>query len=168
MHFEAHCDSCAEVSRFDAMRCEQCGGILSFRYDTEQVGWDPQYRGVLRFWRLLPVADPAKALTLGEGATPLIRVGGAEPRVYCKVETSNPTGSHKDRQLCVAVSHAVRVGARVSVLVSSGSTGISNAAYAARAGIRSLVCMEAGVPAERVYPVFALGSEVVEVDVPVD
>lgn len=168
MHFEARCDACEAAAGLAAMRCEQCGGTLSFRYDTDHAGWDPQRRGLLRFWQLLPLADPNRAVTLGEGATPLVPAGGTEPRAYYKVETGNPTGSHKDRQLCVALSHAVRLGARVSTLVSSGSTGLSNAAYASRAGLRSVVCMTAGVPAERVYPVFALGSEVVEVDAAVD
>lgn len=150
------------------MRCPHCAGLLSFTYDTERLEWDRRLRGVLRYWRLLPVGDVRRAVTLGEGATPFLRARHARPDVYYKVETGNPTGSHKDRQICVAMSHAVQLGARVSALVSSGSTGLSNAAYAARAGIRSVVCMCAGVPAERVYPVFALGSEVVEVTGQVD
>jgi threonine synthase len=124
---------------------------------------------VLRYWRMLPIADPDRAVTLGEGATPLLRASGTSgPDIRYKVESGNPTGSHKDRQICVAMSHAVHLRARLAALVSSGSTGLSNAAYAARAGVRSIVCMSEGVANDRVYPVFALGSTVVEVAIPVD
>ena len=168
-HFEARCDDCGATVPADAMRCPDCSGLLSFAYDTERLEWDHRYGGVLRYWRLLPIAEVCRAVTLGEGATPLLRAGGAAgPDVRYKVESGNPTGSHKDRQICVAMSHAVQLGARVTALVSSGSTGLSNAAYASRAGLRSVVCMCAGVPDERVYPVFALGSTVVEVSGPVD
>ena len=51
-----------------------------------------------------------------------------------KDETLNPTGSHKDRALALATTHARQVGARLALVVSAGSTGLSNAAYAARAG----------------------------------
>ena len=169
LHFDVRCDTCGERAPSAAMRCPQCAGLLSFTYDTDRFEWDRRFRGVLRYWRLLPVADPLQAVTLGEGATPLLRARDrARPDVYFKVETGNPTGSHKDRQICVAMSHAAQLRAKVSALVSSGSTGLSNAAYAARAGIRSVVCMTAGVPAERIYPVYALGSEVVEVTGQVD
>ncbi|HLV57284.1 MAG TPA: pyridoxal-phosphate dependent enzyme [Natronosporangium sp.] len=169
MHYQSYCDLCGRQPAAAAMRCPDCAGPLSFRYDTDRVEWDDRWRGVLRYWRLLPVAAPERAVTLGEGATPLLRSRAATgPELYFKVETGNPTGSHKDRQICVAMSHAVRVGATVSALVSSGSTGLSNAAYAARAGLRSVVCMTQGVPEERVYPVFALGSQIVEVTGPVD
>jgi threonine synthase len=169
VHFEPRCDDCGDAATAIAMRCSRCGGTLSFGYDLDRVQWDERRRGVLRYWRLLPVADPAAAVSLGEGSTPLVGAGGnGRPAVHYKVETGNPTGSHKDRQLCVAMAHAVQLGKGVSALVSSGSTGLSNAAYAARAGLRSIVCMAAGVPRERIYPVYALGSHVVEVDGAVD
>jgi threonine synthase len=89
-------------------------------------------------------------------------------RVFLKDETRNPTGSHKDRPLSVAVNYARSLGAPASFVVSTGSTGISNAAFAARAGLRSIVIMPSGTPDERVYPMFALGSEIVQVEGAID
>ncbi len=54
------------------------------------------------------------------------------------------------------------------VVVSAGSTGISNAAYAARAGLSAVAVMSTGVSRERVYPLHALGSRLVAVDAPID
>ena len=64
-----------------------------------------------RYRRFLPVTDQTPALTLGEGATPLVRVSrlGAAigaPNLYLKVEGQNPTGSFKDRGMVVAVAKA--------------------------------------------------------------
>ena len=169
MHFRAECDSCGKAAGLDAMRCRECDGTLSFGYDLETLSWDTRRRGMMRYWRLLPIADPDAAVTLGEGGTPLLaaRVRSG-PQVYYKIETTNPTGSHKDRQISVAISQARHLGKTASVLVSSGSTGLSNAAYAARAGILSLVCMTPGVPPERIYPLFVFGSRVLQVEAGVD
>ena len=88
-----------------------------------------------RYRHLIPEMgdDP---VTLGEGLTPLVSsrlLTGVE--LLWKDETRNPTGSHKDRALSLAATHARSLGARTMVVVSAGSTGISNAAYAARAGL---------------------------------
>jgi threonine synthase len=169
LHFRAECDSCGKLAGLGAMRCDGCGGTLSFSYDLRRLSWDTRRAGMMRYWKLLPIADPDAAVTLGEGGTPLLAGReGSGPKIYYKVETANPTGSHKDRQISVAISQALHLGKAASMLVSSGSTGLSNAAYAARAGILSLVCMTPGVPAERIYPLFVFGSRVVQVDAEVD
>jgi threonine synthase len=53
-------------------------------------------------------------------------------------------------------------------VVSAGSTGISNAAFAARAGLRGVAIVGKGAPAARVYPLFALGSEILELEEDLD
>jgi len=122
-----------------------------------------------RYWRLLPIRDPNKLITLEEGRTPLLQTRlFSGQNVYLKDECRNPTGSHKDRALSVAVNHANVLGARTSFVVSTGSTGISNAAFSARAGIRSAVIMAVGTPSERIYPMFALGSHILEVNEEID
>ncbi len=121
-----------------------------------------------RYWDLLPNAS-ADPVSLGEGLTPLVPstlLPGIN--LLWKDETRNPTGSHKDRALSLAASDAKAKGARAMVVVSAGSTGLSNAAYAARAGLRSIAVMSAGVPRERVYPLHALGSRLVVVDAGID
>ncbi|MDR3473400.1 MAG: pyridoxal-phosphate dependent enzyme [Devosia sp.] len=117
----------------------------------------------------LPVRPTARPVTLGEGKTPLVRsrlLEGIE--LYWKDETRNPTGSHKDRALSVAATDARDRGMRCMVVVSAGSTGLSNAAYAAAAGLASIAVMSAGQPPARIYPLAALGSRLVAVEADID
>jgi threonine synthase len=169
-HFEIYCLRCGAVQDEEAARCDTCGGTLGFRYDYEAVEWDERFRGSMwRYRGLLPVADPDAIVTLGEGGTPLlVSRSFTGSRVYLKDETRNPTGSQKDRPLALAITHAREIGKNASIVVSSGSTGISNAALAARAGMRSIVVVAAGAPEERIYPVFALGATLLEADGQVD
>jgi len=98
------------------------------------------WRGVVAEFRdrlALPAGAPA--ITLHEGNTPLIaapRIGeriGAD--LFLKFEGMNPTGSFKDRGMCVAVSGAVATGTKAVVCASTGNTSASAAAYACRAGL---------------------------------
>lgn len=165
----AVCDGCGRTADAAELRCHTCGGTIAFTYPPGRASWDPDRRGLWRYRSLLPTADGDDVVSLGEGGTPLLRsTMHTAAQVHLKDETRNPTGSHKDRQICVAINHARALGRNTSVLVSSGSTGLANAAYCARAGLRSIVFMAQGVPADRVYPVFALGSTVVEVRGQVD
>jgi threonine synthase len=90
---------------------------------------------------------------LGEGGTPLLRseqLGKltALPRFYLKNETSNPTWSYKDRANTVAISVGKALGFRKIVAVTTGNHGCSVAAYAAAAGLRSVIlCHEDISPA---------------------
>ena len=170
-HFEKRCLAChVVVADPAAFVCQQCGGVLGFRYDYSRIEWDDRFANSMwRYWRLLPIRDPNKLITLEEGRTPLLQTRlFSGQNVYLKDECRNPTGSHKDRALSVAVNHANVLGARTSFVVSTGSTGISNAAFSARAGIRSAVIMAVGTPSERIYPMFALGSHILEVNEEID
>jgi threonine synthase len=109
--------------------------------------------------RLLPLVDPANVVTLGEGDTPLIPAHGRWGcRVFWKNEGLNPTGSHKDRALALAISRAREVKASRVIIESTGSGGVAAAAYCARAGLPCLVLMPVGTPAERLAPMAFLGS----------
>lgn len=168
--FRKICLQCDAQPGDEALNCGACTGPLGFQYRYDDVAWDDRFEGSMwRYWPLLPVDPPDEALTLGEGGTPLLPARSFDgQRVYLKDETRNPTGSHKDRSLSVAITHAKAVGADVSVIVSTGSAGISNAALAARAGMRSAVVMTEGTPPERLYPMFGLGAALVEVKAPID
>ena len=126
-HFQVFCLRCDQPQPdATALSCTACHGPLGFRYDYTQVQWDARFPNMWRYWRLLPLADPDKLLTLDEGRTPLLRSRTyTQANVYLKDETRNPTGSHKDRPLSVALNHARSIGATTSFVVSAGSTGIS-------------------------------------------
>src|SRR4029078_12059534 len=67
-----------------------------------------------------------------------------ECAVWLKVEGDNPTGSFKDRGMTVAISVARHEGAQAVVCASTGNTSASMSAYAARAGLTSIVLMPEG------------------------
>ena len=101
-------------------------------------------RGLWRYAPVLPIADPAHRVSLGEGATPLLECprAGARTgvrRLLVKFEGANPTGTVKDRSSATAVGAALQFGFRATSVVSSGNAGSSIAAYSARAGLRSLI-----------------------------
>jgi len=110
-----------------------------------------RYTGIIEAYRKrLPLAPEARAISLGEGGTPLIRLEnllrleGVEADIYVKFEGVNPTGSFKDRGMTVAVTQAVHEGSRAILCASTGNTSAAAAAYAARAGIKAFVLIPEG------------------------
>jgi len=98
----------------------------------------------------LPVSDDTRVISLGEGATPLIRLNNiprdlkSRAEIYVKYEGLNPTGSFKDRGMTMAVTKAVEAGSRAIICASTGNTSAAAAAYAARAGITCFVLIPDG------------------------
>lgn len=110
-----------------------------------------RYTGLIEHYRhRLPLAPEARAISLGEGRTPLIKLEnlprklGIENDIYVKFEGLNPTGSFKDRGMTVAVTQAVHEGSRAIICASTGNTSASAAAYAVRAGITAFVLIPEG------------------------
>ncbi len=121
-----------------------------------------------RFRAVLPVSEATPVISLGEGSTPLLRAPRLSERlgveIWLKWEASNPTGSYKDRGMTVAVSKAAEDGAEAVICASTGNTAASAAAYAARAGIPSVVLTpEGAVAGAKVSQTRMLGAKVLEV-----
>ena len=147
--------------------CPACDGDVEFCYDLSGVDLDRELPGIWRFIDLLPVEDPAAIVTLAEGGTPLLparMAGELGCRLWWKYEGMNPTGAQKDRALAVAITKAREFGFSSAIIASTGSAGLSSAAYAARAGLRHAVIVSRDPPPERVIPMAALGSMIFEVD----
>ncbi len=91
-----------------------------------------------RYRSFLPIQDEP-AVTLSEGATPLLPFARESKNLVVKAEYSNPTGSFKDRGSSVLLTwaHAVMRDAGLSRVNedSSGNAGASIAAYCARAAV---------------------------------
>jgi threonine synthase len=123
-----------------------------------------------RYRRFLPITDATPRLSLGEGATPLVRaerLGPAigAPNLYLKVEGQNPTGSFKDRGMVVAVAKALEGGARAIVCASTGNTSASAAAYGAAAGLEVIVVLPRGQTAlGKLLQALAAGARVIAVE----
>lgn len=102
-----------------------------------------------RYRSFLPITNNTPMLTLHEGNTPLVpaprlatELGVRE--LFLKLESMNPTGSFKDRGMVMAVAKALEEGAQSIICASTGNTSAAAAAYAARAGIESIVVVPAG------------------------
>ncbi len=105
--------------------------------------------GVWRFRDLLPIVADSKIVTLREGNTPLYEMPRSAAALgmnwlLAKHQGMNPTGSFKDAGMTAALSVAVESGYEWVACASTGNTSAAMAAYAARAGLRSLVLIPEG------------------------
>jgi threonine synthase len=143
------CIACGTVHPLGyRLECEKCRGLLQLEYDLDVMrARGPALLEGPGFWRyaaVLPVADPAHRVTLGEGGTPLLdcprlaRDLGVR-RLLLKFDGTNPTGTVKDRTSATAIGAALQFGFRATSVVSTGNAGSSIAAYSARAGLRSFI-----------------------------
>jgi threonine synthase len=90
------------------------------------------------------------------------RVGA---NVYLKLEGLNPTGSFKDRGMTLAVTKAKESGSEIVVCASTGNTSASAAAYAAKAGLRSVVLIPSGCIAKgKLAQALVYGADIVPIE----
>ena len=83
--------------------------------------------------------------------------------LWLKDETTNPTGSFKDRVVEVAAARAVAEGRQGLACSSTGNLARAVAGAAARRGLASVVVVPEGLPADEVRELAALGAQVVVV-----
>jgi threonine synthase len=130
----------------------------------------PRPRLTERYRAWLPMTDATPALSLGEGATPLVHLHRLGARLglgnlHVKVEGMNPTGSFKDRGMVVAVAKAMEAGAASIICASTGNTSASAAAYGAAAGLDAVVVLPRGAIASgKLLQALVAGARVVAVD----
>ena len=153
-------------------RCARCGDLFEVEYAgwSQRRGHDRpnpgalkwlwrerrssletlDQSGVWRFRELLPILDSfGNAVTLREGNTPLYLLSRAAKtlgmdQLFAKHQGMNPTGSFKDTGMTAALSVAHERGFEWVACASTGNTSAAMAAYAARAGLRSLVLIPEG------------------------
>ncbi|MFN3491263.1 MAG: threonine synthase [Anaerolineales bacterium] len=127
------------------------------------------YQGLIhRYKNLLDLPTHTKIISLNEGNTPLIPMPRLSKELGCEIlikfEGLNPTGSFKDRGMTAAISEAVGRGAETVICASTGNTAASAAAYAARAGLRSIVLIPEGkVAVGKLAGAIAYGAEVIQI-----
>jgi len=172
------CSKCRKIfSKDDVLTfCPDCQATLLSNYDLSairaKVDRDEitnRPRGMWRWHEMLPVQDIENIVSLGEGDTPLLSV----PRIgkqlgltnlYIKEESSNPTGSFKARGLSSAVSKAKELGIKKVIIPTAGNAGGAMAAYAARAGMRSMIYMPNDTPNANIIESRIVGAEVILID----
>src|SRR5437016_615078 len=122
-----------------------------------------------RYRELLPPADDAHIVSLGETMTPLVACPRLGERfglrdLWVKDESRLPTGSFKSRGLAMAISMCRQLGIGRVAIPTAGNAGGAMAAYAARAGIEAYVFMPADTPAINQYECVAAGARTFLVD----
>ena len=153
-------------------RCVQCGELFEVEYPgwSQRGGHDRPNPGALKWlwrerrcsgealdasgvWRfreLLPILESfGNAVSLREGNVPLYHLPRAAKalgidRIFAKHQGMNPSGSFKDTGMTAALSVAKERGFKWVACASTGNTSAAMAAYASRAGLRSLVLIPDG------------------------
>ena len=127
--------------------------------------------GILKKYKsFLPVSGSTPPLSLGEGDTPLVRCHRLEKEVGCHelyftLEGCNPTGSFKDRGMVVAVAKALEAGYSAVACASTGNTSASASAYAAHAGLESIVIIPRGkIAPGKLAQAVAYGARIIAID----
>ena len=169
------CPRCA--ARHDADQLQgtcSCGSPLLARYDLRRVQVTPRDIAdrppdLWRYHELLPVREAGHVVSLGEGMTPLLALptlGQAlgVPNLLMKDESLIPTGTFKARGAAVGVSRAAELGVSAIAMPTNGNAGAAWSAYAARAGMRSLIVMPVAAPAITRAECAAAGAELYLVD----
>jgi len=169
--------------------CARCDGLLDVVYDVndfrgEGLGehltsvWDQRrassskidQSGVWRFRELLPEADEAEIVTMGEGATqiwdaPRCAEYAGMNHLSFKHLGMNPTGSFKDLGMTTGITQARRLGATSVACASTGNTSASMAAYAARAGMKAFVFIPSGqIALGKLSQALDYGAVVLQID----
>ncbi|MGD0829376.1 MAG: threonine synthase [Terracidiphilus sp.] len=157
------CAACGELFEVEYPGWAKRGGQSAPNHDRPNPGalkwlWrerrcsseELDHSGVWRFRELLPILESfGSVVTLREGNTPLYRLKRAAKRLgidqlYAKHQGMNPTGSFKDTGMTAALSVAKERGFEWVACASTGNTSAAMAAYAARAGLKSLVLIPDG------------------------
>ncbi len=130
-------------------------------------GW----AGVIQTYRkYMPLKPETEAVTLLEGNTPLIPLPGVSKRldglkIFAKFEGMNPTGSFKDRGMCMAITNAVEEGHEAVICASTGNTSAAAATYASRAGLVCTVVLPKGAIAlGKLSQAFMHGAKVIAIE----
>ena len=148
-----------------------CGGRIDFELDLETLkesitreSLNKRTPGQWKYFELMPINDRKNIVTAGEGGTPLIeskRLGKewGMDNLSFKIETVNPSGSFKDRPICVGVSKALEDGVRTVSAASSGNAAASMSTFAARGGLQAVVFVPEDAPKGKLIHLRTLGAK---------
>ena len=170
------CAKCGSEYTEDSVPANDgCGGRIDVTLDLEHLkeiiskeSLNQRKGGLWKYFEFMPIRLRKSIITLGEGGTALIHSKhlGAElglNNLYLKIETTNPSGSFKDRPICVGVSRAYEDGASTVSAASSGNAAAAMSTYAARAGLRAVVFVPEAAPAGKLIHLRTIGAKVFRV-----
>ena len=95
--------------------------------------------------------------------TPLIKLDRTSRQlgldVYAKLEYTQPTGSHKDRETLMMIQDALSHGYREIAIASTGNAAISLSFFSKINGLKCHVFTHRNIPREKLELIKALGAE---------
>lgn len=174
---ELRCPKCRSVAASTTeFRCPACHSVREAVVAIDHLSRDDFARlrqsrdlSIWRWFEFFPLASRSSIVSLGEGSTPLIpaprlgaRIGVAN--LYLKNDTVLPTGSLKDRSNSVGMSVGKELGFATASVISTGNAAASVAAYAAAAGMNSVVMVPEGTATSKIIQAHAYGATVIVVD----
>lgn len=174
---ELRCPQCrggtTDKTRF---RCGVCQSLLEAKVGLDHLTAadfaamrSSRDLSIWRWFDFFPLAERGSIVSLGEGSTPLLaapRLGAAVgiANLYLKNDTVLPTGSLKDRSNSVGISVGKELGFATASVISTGNAAASVAAYAAAAGMSSVVMVPKGTAPSKIIQAHVYGATVVVVD----
>jgi threonine synthase len=142
-------------------KCPRCGGLFdipAWDFDPAQV--DRSQPGIWCYRHTFAgLPESVLAVSLGEGATPLLWAEALGRQIAFKCEYANPTGSFKDRGTTVIATFLKSRGVTQALEDSSGNAGASFAAYAARAGMKAGIYVPANPSGPKRQQIEFYGAE---------
>jgi len=145
--------------------CRSCGQPLRADYFFRPGQFTPDdledLPSLWRYHKFMPSIAENHRISLGEANTPLMKLEYQGRTIHLKDETINPTGSFKDRGMCLALSVAQALGIERVALPSAGNAAVSAATYALAAGLVCRVYLPENIPAAFVREVHETGAEVI-------
>ncbi len=159
--------------------CPPCGDLatlrVSYDYDAARRDFTRETLGSKPFvdqWRYLPLL-PLRGLTapspLRVGATPLypvrrLRQSLGLDRLWVKDDTSNPSGSLKDRASAVAILKGRELNYEEIATASTGNAAASLACLSASVGTRCHIFVPKSAPVAKMVQLLVFGADVLAVE----
>jgi threonine synthase len=175
------CEDCNRryAAESSPLRCE-CSGLLSLlqpKVKSNPLGELADFKqmgarsGVWRYGAWHANLDPIHRIFRGEGHTGFYHSPShlsdyvGLDGFWLKHEGENPTGSFKDRGMCVAISVAKARGFKAVACASTGNTSASMASYAAFVGMKAFVFLPKGkIASGKLAQALAYGAKTVAIE----
>jgi threonine synthase len=129
------CKKCGSESNTTHLWCQKCGDLIELEYNYKNIQKPENIESIWSFKSLFPNFETSYSLI--EGNTPIFKIKRMDPisGIHVKLENRNPTGSFRDRASSLIISHALSLKSKKIVNSTTGSFGISLAAYCAGANL---------------------------------
>ncbi len=164
------CKECGLEYQLDETlnRCRICHGSWDIVFDYDEIKKLILKESFLRqpishwkYWMFYPTQDITKRITLGEGGTQLLQSNKFDfEDLWLKIETTNPTGSFKDRGSTIEITRAKELNVASVCCASTGNMGASVAAYCAKAGISCKIFLPTNVSKVKIKQIKVYGATI--------